>query len=143
MEYKRFEEDFVKRTIKIINDLYDHYENNVTLLINCLVGLISCATEQTSTDDEEFKSIYLSKLNELGVIKKATDDDKTFRTIKNAISHMNIEPHNREREITCICFRDKFPNKKEFHTVIEFKVDQLKEFALFVADEYLKRFDKE
>lgn len=142
MEYVKFEENFVQRTIKIINDLYDSYENNVTLLLNCLVGLISYATEQTPNDDKQFKNIYLSKLNELGVIQKATDDNKTFRTIKNALSHMYIEPHSQEHEISHICFKDKLPNSVKYHTVIEFSVEQLKEFALYIANEYLKRYEK-
>lgn len=142
MEYNKFENDFVKRTIKIINDLYYTYENNVTLLINCLIGLISYATEQTSPDDIQFKSLYISKLNELGVIQKSTDDEKTFRTIKNALSHMYIEPHSHEREITHICFSDNPPHSKKCHTIIEFKIEQLKDFALFVADEHLKRCEK-
>ncbi|MBP0958234.1 MAG: hypothetical protein J5997_12825 [Oscillospiraceae bacterium] len=141
MEYKKFEIDFVKRTIKIINDLY-YYENNVTLLINCLIGLISYATEHTSPDDVQFISLYIAKLNELGVIHKSTDDKKTFRTIKNALSHMYIESHSQEREITHICFSDKNPHSKKCHTIIEFKIEQLKEFALFVADEHLKRYEK-
>ncbi|MGN1305856.1 MAG: HEPN family nuclease, partial [Oscillospiraceae bacterium] len=142
MEYTKFEKDFVERTIKIINDLYDPYENNVTLLINCLIGLISYATEQTPNDDEQFKKAYLLKLNKLGVIKEATDDEKTFRTIKNALSHMYVETHSQEHEITQICLKDKKPNSSEYHTIIEFKVEQLKDFALFVADEHLKRCEK-
>ena len=68
MEYKKFEIDFVKRTIKIINDLY-YYENNVTLLINCLIGLISYATEHTSPDDVQFIILYIL-IYQLNLAKK-------------------------------------------------------------------------
>ena len=55
---------------------------------------------------------------------------------------MYIEPHSQEHEISHICFKDKLPNSVKYHTVIEFSVEQLKEFALYIANEYLKRYEK-
>lgn len=76
----------------------------------------------------------------MDVIIKETDEDKTFRTIKNAVSHMHIEPVNHDQKISGVIIRDKRPGAQEFHTELLFSTEQLKEYALFVADLHLQRY---
>lgn len=62
------------------------------------------------------------------------------KSVRNAVAHMHIDPCNENGYINKIVLRDKKSGKgREYHTILSFTVPQLKEFALFVADEYLKR----
>ena len=78
----------------------------------------------------------------MGVIINYTNDDKTFRTVKNALSHMNIQTQNSDGVVETIIIRDRKDKKTPFHTELRFTVMQLKEFALFVADKHLDRLVK-
>ena len=76
----------------------------------------------------------------MGVIKTSLNKEKLFRTIKNALSHMYIEPINSNGKIIGILFKDKEDrNATEYHTILEFTTEQLREFTLFVANKHLKR----
>lgn len=143
MEMKNFEKDFVQRTKEIVvRDCNVSNEYDVTLLINCLCGLVSLPTENTDNSEEEFISEVVGKLKEMSVIKLQTEDEKTFRALKNALSHMHITVGNEMGKIVKVGFKDKFPRSIEYHTEFEFSVENLKEFALFVADMHLKRCEK-
>ena len=106
-----------------------------------MLALVALPTEKTSNSqrNKDFKSSIINKLNNMGVIKKTTDEDKLFRTIKNALSHMHIEIKNNKGQISEILFWDKIKDSNEYHTILKFTPRQLKEFALFVADKHLKR----
>lgn len=58
----------------------------MTLLLNCMLRLVSILTERTKAGQSLFKQECINKLKNMGVIKNSTDDDKTFRTVKNALS---------------------------------------------------------
>lgn len=58
----------------------------MTLLLNCMLGLVSILRERTKAGQSLFKQECINKLKNMGVIKNSTDDDKTFRTVKNALS---------------------------------------------------------
>ena len=76
----------------------------------------------------------------MGVIVSDTDDDKTFRTVKNALSHMNVAPQNKDVVINSIVIKDRRDSRSPVHTELQFTVPQLREFALFVADKHLERY---
>lgn len=142
MEIKDFDKQFVERTKYIIENstsIESKYE--ITLLVNCLLALIVLPTERTSniSKDGTFKSVVVSKIKHMDVIQVPSDDNKLFRTIKNAISHMHIEIQNKNGKISEVVFRDKLPNSNCYHTILKFAPSQLKEFALFVADKHLER----
>ncbi len=140
MEIKEFDKEFVERTKIIIQtQCNDKYPYDVTLLLNCLMGLVSLPTERTKINDITFKTLCVNKLKSMGVIMKSTDDNKTFRTVKNAVSHCGVEVINQNGEIDTIVLRDKKGQEGEIHTELHFKVEQLKDFALFVADMHLER----
>ena len=147
MEIINFEKEFVKRTKSIIEDkLADDFLYHVTLLLNCLVGLISLPTEMTEDEDKEFKEICVNKLKNMNVIIAFKNNDKLFRAIRNSISHMNIELKNKDSYINTIVFKDRECHreyKEPIHTKLEFTVPQLKEFALFIADKHLERCEKQ
>lgn len=142
MEMKTFNVDFVQRTKQIINEYCnDSCKYEVTLLINCLLGLISLPTVNTGSDESVFIQEYIEKLSNLKAINRQSEEGKTFRSLKNALSHMYIEPRNEDGKINKIIFKDKIPGRDCFHTELEFTVESLREFALFVADKYLTKFD--
>ena len=141
MELTNFDKQFVERTKIIVKTMCtDDYPYNATLLLNCLVGLISLPTERTRPNNAVFISTCVDKLKEMGVITRSTTDEKTFRAIKNAISHMYVDAHNADGIITSIVIADKLHRNTDAHTELQFTMNQLKEFALFVADKHLERF---
>lgn len=149
MQMKEFDRDFVERTKWIVQNVKCQYE--VTLLLNCMLGLVNLPTERSknktaSNDSNDFRDACVQKLNELGVIKKRTDDEKTFRAVRNAVSHLHIDPSdqcqsNRCNSIKKIILSDIENGKSSPHTILEFSIEQLKDFALFVADKHLERLN--
>lgn len=141
MEIKHFDKEFVERTRIIVQtQCKDDFEYDVTLLLNCMLGLVSLPTERTKPSQISFKQECVNKLKKMGVIVSDTDDDKTFRTVKNALSHMNIAPQNKDGVINSIVIKDRRDRKSSVHTALQFTVPQLREFALFVADKHLERY---
>ena len=143
MEIKIIDKELVERTISIIKRPYTtENEHDVTLLINCTLALIVLPIESTPNDSsaKKFRAKIVDKLVEMGVIKVNQKEKKLFRAIKNAISHMHIEFHNKDGQIDNIVFWDKIPNSEEYHTVLQFSPQQLKDFALFVAQNHLDRY---
>lgn len=143
MEMLNFKKDFVQRTKEIVNENCNaNNDYEVSLLINCLCGLVSLPTEDTDNSEEEFISEVVEKLKEMSVVKIQTEDKKTFRALKNALSHMHILVGNEMGKIVKVGFKDKLPGSDKFHTEFEFSVENLKDFALYVADMHLKRYEK-
>lgn len=144
MEIVQFDREFVERTKWIVKNVSCKY--NITLLLNCMLALVSLPTERTkgkqngTVADAEFQKNCVDKLKAMKVISTQTSDVKTFRAIKNALSHMYIEPVNQDALITCVKICDKEPNQEHYHTELNFSVEQLEEFALYVADLHLERF---
>ncbi len=72
MQLKDFDKEFVERTKTIIQtQCNDKYPYDVTLLLNCLMGLVSLPTERTKINENTFKTACVNKLNDMEVIKKA------------------------------------------------------------------------
>lgn len=139
MKMQKFEKEYVQRTKIIIEKMPQDFKYEVTLLLNCLNGLISLPTERTPNGDS-FSQNCIDKLKEMHVIIKETSEEQTFRTIRNAIAHANIEPENQDAVIHSVILRDKKPKSSQYHTKLRFTVEQLKEYALFVADQHLQRY---
>lgn len=148
MEIVNFDKEFVERTKWIVNNLSCQYE--ITLLLNCMLALVALPTERTkgqqngTATDDEFQKNCINKLKEMGLLDgQKSSDRQIFRTVKNALSHMYIEPVNQNQMITCVKICDKVPGEDRYHTELNFSVEQLKEFALYVADLHLARFENE
>lgn len=144
MKYKNFKKDFVKRTIMIIESA-SNCQYEVTLLVNCLMGLVGLPTEKTpQTTDAKFIQTCVTELHRIhAVTKDSGDNQKTFRALRNAVAHMRISMSNEGGKIDSIQFCDAVNEAANSHTELSFTVQLLKEYALFVANEYLKRFGKE
>lgn len=148
-EMKDFKKDFVNRTIDILNRCETNTEYNVTLLLNCLMGLIVQPIEdkkrQKNQDIMQYKSDCVNKLKELsGNTFEASlnsMDDEIFRNIRNSIAHLNVELGCFKGTINKVSFSNKKNGNVGKETLkYTLSVNDLKEFALFVATEYLNRF---
>jgi len=95
------------------------------------------AGNSADSTDEVFMNTCVQELKKMNVIVKSKNDEKTFRALKNALSHTHIKIGNENGVITKIQFEDKLNNV--CHTKLEFNVQQLKGFALFVANLHLMR----
>lgn len=145
MEYSNFKKDFVSRTINILEDTSKKTQYEVTLLLNCLLGLMVFPIESTKSNKNcELKVNCVKKLIKMEVIKKPKlvtnlDYYKIFKSMRNAVSHGHIETSGTNDYIEGIKFSDfDCNNLDEPHTCLEFNVEQLKEYALYVATQYLE-----
>ena len=63
MEIKHFDKEFVERARIIVQtQCKDDFEYDVTLLLNCMLGLVSLPTERTKVDQISFKKECVNKL---------------------------------------------------------------------------------
>lgn len=140
MEYTDFKRDFVERTKKIIEKTTD-CEYEVTLLINCLMGLVNLPTEKTTKQNTVFIQTCVNELHRINAVTMDSGDaNKTFRALRNAVSHMHIKPANSGNQIDKVLFSDITGRTGNIHTELTFSVEQLREYALFVANAYLEQF---
>ncbi|KFD40514.1 hypothetical protein DK28_0204430 [Peptococcaceae bacterium SCADC1_2_3] len=159
MEYETLERDFITRTLKIICQ----YEKNipkfeqfeVTLLINCLVGLLILPKERF------YKKIPNTPINQLkdwglradhiikpGMEKRSLKEltiekltlKEVVRRMRNSVSHFKLEVRGDGNEITHLVFSDqhivfsdqhKLKKKDVFEAVIP--VECLKTFVTKLA----------
>ena len=144
MEMTKFNKQFVERTKKIVHDYCTNgCEYDVTLLLNCLLGLVSLPIEQARVNEISFQNECVNKLELMRVLLRTSNDNKTFHSIKNALSHMYIDIENKHGIVESVYFSDKRSNSNTNHTEMKFTIAQLKEFALFVADKHLERVNNQ
>lgn len=144
-EIVNFNKEFVERTKDVLERNYGNEEYEVTLLLNCLLGLVSFPIEllkdKSNKEAKEFQTDCVRKLEEL--IDKNEDYKNpnkyfTFRNIRNSIAHIGIEPLPYKNKIGKIIFISK--DKLTITLKFCISVDNLYVFAKYVAEEYLKRF---
>jgi hypothetical protein len=134
MENKNIEKDFVQRTLHIL----DHYDGpyGVTLLINCLLGLIVLPRERGYRRISEKNVLHFADLGiREGDIRSwgnISPQEKTaarfLRSMRNAVAHIKIESISREGEIESLRFRDE----SGFEAV--FGIETVKEMVRKLAD---------
>ena len=138
-----FSKDFVKDIAQRTKNNLEAYkgEYEITLLINCMLALVSLPTGKTCSEYKGriFRKCIVNKMMHMNVIVSSTNENKTFRAVKNALSHMNIEIKNVGGKVSEILFLDKHPDSNHYHTILKFNTQQLREFALFVANKHLER----
>lgn len=165
MLYKNFEHDFVERTInnlkwidtknsidKTNKDSTIFYE--FTNLINQCLGLILLSSQFSN---DAFLKCFPQELKiyevDDSIVKKLKSDEpkilsNVLRHIRNGIAHGHIQQViDGSDDITDVKIWDvdqniENPTEKDAHTIIEFRVEELKLFAINVAKEYCK-FKKE
>ena len=145
-EMNNFKKDFVERTIKILGDCSRYTEHDVTLLLNCLLGMVTFPIEiqknKTNKKAKQYKIDCVNKMKELSKIEKNyCNDDSFFENIRNAIAHLNIKVENNNGKIEKIEFRNlEYGVKGKCTLKISILPSNLKLFMEYVAQEYLARF---
>ncbi len=153
---KNFDKDFVSRTLEILDRHYGNEEYEVTLLLNCLLALVSLPIERNKIkkgiqDDciiEQFRVQCINRLKQLINDKDYinTEEKFFFNNIRNAIAHLHIEVEkgNYNNTIENVILRNAKNEEKykrrEYNFQINISVKNLREFAKFVAQEYLEKF---
>ena len=137
VEEKSIEKDFVERTLHILENYDGPY--GVTLLVNCLLGLIVLPKERDfnhvlQNKDLSFDDLGLEDGDILswGKIKEEERDVARFmRCMRNSIAHIHIESISAEGEIESLRFIDK----SGFEAVmgIEKIKTMVKKFASYLA----------
>ncbi len=153
-----FDKEFVKRTKDVLINCYKNTDYEVTLLLNCLLALVSLPMERKKVIVKEnvdikiieFRKKCIDKLNNLKNNYKEeifnSKDRYILNHIRNAIAHLHISleesPYN--GQIQNIILRDaedihKF-KVQDYNFAINISVENLKEFAIYVSDEYINTF---
>ena len=153
-----FDIEFINRTKTIITAYKGTY--NITLLLNCLLGLIVLPSEYYNRRRKTFFSTDIAEIPELfGLLDNGTfnptkrkknqwiDDQQTFKNlikkVRNAVSHQHIKCVGNDGKWESVTFRDvNFFNQNNIELEVTWTTKELKKFALFVADSYLKEIEK-
>lgn len=130
MKKEKIDKDFVTRTVHIIENYDGPY--GVTLLVNCLLGLIILPRErycENISQKVEFDDLGIT--NEIKSWGNVPGKERTafqaIRCIRNAVAHFRIELLTDDGEIQAIRFHD------QSGFVAEFSIDRLKDFVLRLA----------
>ena len=153
---KKFDKEFIERTINILENCSKHTEYEVTLLLNCLLALVTLPIERNkikkgniqSKKITTFQKDSVEKIKELKNEREYINicEEYFFNNIRNSIAHLHIEleESNYKNRIENIILRnaknDIEFNKKNYDLQINISVQNFKKFALYVAKEYIKRF---
>ncbi|NLZ93412.1 MAG: hypothetical protein GX922_05300 [Firmicutes bacterium] len=138
MDGNCIEKEFVTRTLHILK----HYDGpyGVTLLVNCLLGLIVLPKEKDFGHIMEEEKLRFSDLGinaeaiNWGEIKEEEQNATRFlRCLRNSVAHLKIESLSKEGEIEALRFSDQCG----FEAVL--KIEQLKKmlerFAAYLEKE--------
>lgn len=155
MEYKDFEHDFVERTLHNLEWIDKHIKNEdttfyeTTNLINQCLGLILLPKQFFNS----IKSKMPQELSHYGVDERVViliKDNKpktlnhVLHHLRNGIAHGHIQQvMDGTADITDVKIWDvvqtiQSPTEMDAHTIIEFRVEELKLFAINIAKEYCR-----
>lgn len=155
MEIKKFEIEFVQRSKNLLEDYQGPWD--MTNLINCTLGLIILPYENIKgkpsysfwdADLGMIPNLPPFRLTIFEPIKNINNANITYypktlkvllQKIRNGLAHQRIEPLNPDGKFAGIIIKNYF-DVAQTHQDLEIHLSQqeLKSFALFVADEYLK-----
>lgn len=154
-----FDTHFIERTRKIIDGYKGAY--NITLLLNCLLGLIVLPSEFYKRQARTFFEKEIADIPELNDIiqgitfnptkriggKQWTADKKNLRNlikkVRNGVSHQQIECVDNNGNWDRVLIRDfNMHNNNNLELEVSWTPKQLKQFAIFVADSYKTEIDK-
>ena len=161
MLYKNFEHDFIERTLRNIEWIEKknaiNKENHTftpfyefTNLINQCLGLILLPSQFSNST---FLANFSQELTHYGVgdnivNKIKGNKDKTLsnilRHLRNGIAHGHIQQYSVDKhDITDVRILDAdkgvvITSDDDAHTIIEFNIEDLRTFAIKVAEEYCR-----
>jgi hypothetical protein len=132
MQYTDFDKDFIQRTLDILSDYKAPWE--VTLLINCLVGLLILPKEklfekipdfniQDLTDDWGIKPEHITDIRCPSCGYKLRN---VIRQMRNSVAHMRVKAFSDGKDIEILEFRDT-------GFAARIPVESLKVFAIKLA----------
>lgn len=149
--------EFPRRTLKLLESFQAKkidYNLNVTFLMNCLLGLIVTAVENserrqliTGNVDDEMLS-FLPDNVELKIgnqdlqvhpksILKTRGKLSTLKKVRNSIAHQHVEPHNRNNNWVGVTLWNVNPqNEIDFRIVLT--TAQLNSLANYITRHYLQ-----
>jgi hypothetical protein len=154
--------DMVKRTKANLARYKGEFE--VTNLINCTLGLIILPYEKDIRDRQlphpwntnlnEVPNLPNCQIHRFEPIRRIERDgtrkyyEKTLQVflkkIRNGLAHQNIEPVNENRHFLGVVIKNYFDDsarkKGDPDLHVQFSAKELEQFALFIADEYLKLY---
>jgi len=161
METKNFPLDFVKRTIANLDRYQGEFE--FTNLLNCTLGLIILPYEKGMRGKHP-QSVWNTNLNDVPnrpsfqihrfePLQKGRNGEpkyckKTLKVllqkIRNGLAHQNVWPINQNGEFCDVIiknyFDDEHKDRDDPDLHVQFSKNELKDFALFIANAYLKSF---
>ena len=134
MKRKSIEKDFVENTLHILQNYDGRY--GVTLLVNCLLGLIVLPKERDYNHISGKEGIHFydlgiedSDIRSWGNIEEGQRTAARFlRCMRNSIAHIHIESISSEGEIESLLFSDK----SGFEAVL--RIEKIKDIAKKLAD---------
>lgn len=146
-----FQVDFVKRSIDILNKYDGEYP--FSNLLNCTLGLLILPFEkgnnivvwnQPISDVEVLKKVTITKFEPLGKDKanknKIITLPKTLNNylmkMRHGLAHQNVLPINENKEFVKVQIINKFYTQLDLDVI--YTRAQLREFALYIANTYLK-----
>lgn len=161
MEYKDFEYDFVERTLRNIewiekqNSIVKDDPTSMTFyeftnLINQCLGLILLPSQfSNSTFLANFTQELIHYGVEDNIVNKIKGNkDKTLsnilRHLRNGIAHGHIQQYSaNNHDITDVRILDAdkgvvITSDDDAHTIIELNIEELRTFAIKVAEEYCR-----
>lgn len=154
-----FDVEFITRTKKLISAYKGTY--NITLLLNCLSGLIVLPSEYYNRRAKTFFSTEIADIPELnGLLNNGifnptkrknnqwVQDKHTFKNlikkVRNAVSHQQILCVGNNGKWESVTLKDiNFFNNNNIELEVTWTTKELRKFALFVANSYLNEIEKE
>ncbi|MFY0482278.1 HEPN family nuclease [Flavobacterium sp. PLA-1-15] len=154
-----FDVEFITRTKKVISAYKGTY--NITLLLNCLLGLIVLPSEYYNRRAKTFFNTEIANIPELnGLLNNGTfnptkrkkdqwvQDKHTFKNlikkVRNAVSHQQIQCVGNNGKWESVTLQDiNSFNQNNIELEVTWTTKELRKFALFVADTYLNEIEKE
>ncbi len=138
-----FDKEFIIRTKEILEKYDEKYE--VTLLINCTLSLICMPIEKikyssNGSPNLEIVDILSNQLQKFLVKCNTNNNLALLKTLRNGIAHLDIKLINKKNCINNITITGstKISKNTSVENIFSFKSTELKEFAIFMANEYLK-----
>jgi hypothetical protein len=152
-----FKTEFVDRTKKILLNYEGEYK--LSNVINCMLGLLILPYENVRNNPDTFwdTDLYVipsfpvfrihvfqpvHKVKRGGIIEYYPTTLRVFlQKVRNGLAHQHIQPVNTNGKFTGVVIRNYHnPDTQNILDMeVEFTRKQLEKFALFIADEYLKR----
>jgi hypothetical protein len=143
-EYAIFPIDFINRTRENLEKYSGKYE--VTNLINCCLGLIIIPKQKLK--DKMPKYVFNNEDNSFGITKSNIpyeeksnfDLSNVLRHIRNGLAHGRIDQKTHNCEIVGLRIHDKLNENENENFVIEFSIEEFKNFAVKISDLFRRNY---